>query len=74
LTLEGELVWQVALAGQMQLRASFGGLLGFDLPALMELGEAMGVERKALAAFLPYIERGLLAGVEKARRQGSDSH
>lgn len=55
----------------MQVRTSFGGLVGFDLPALLQLGEAMGVERKPLAALLPYVERGLLTGLEKIRRQGT---
>lgn len=64
------MAWQVALAGQSQLRVSFAGITGFDLPALLQLGEAMGAERVSLAALLPAIERGLLAGLEK--RRGSD--
>lgn len=61
------MAWQVALAGQSQVRLGFAGIAGFDLPALLQLGEAMGVERQALAALLPPIERGLLAGLEKQR-------
>lgn len=61
------MAWQVALAGQSQLRLGFGGVAGFDLPALLQLGEAMGAGRDSLAALLPRIESGLLAGLEKQR-------
>jgi len=65
------MAWQVALAGQGQLRLGLGGIIaGFDLPALLQLGEAMGAEKPSLAALLPQIERGLLAGIEKQRGKG----
>ncbi len=62
------MAWQVALAGQGQLRLGSGGIAGLDLPALLQLGEAMGAARSSLAALLPSIEVGLLAGLEKRRQ------
>lgn len=63
----------MALAGQTQLRTSFAGVVGFDLPALLQLGEAMGVARAPLAVLLPYVERGLLAGLNKQQQSDESS-
>jgi hypothetical protein len=42
-----------------------GVICGFDLPAVLALAEARGLHRAAMAALLPSIEAGMIAGIAK---------
>lgn len=66
------MAWDVAIAGQAQVRvAPSGAVIGFDLPALLTLGAALGAEVADLAQLLPAIEAGLVAGLAR-QAGGSD--
>lgn len=67
------MAWDVAMAGQTQVRiAPSGHIVGFDLPALFALGQAMGADAGDLAALLPAIEAGMLSGVKRQRPDETD--
>lgn len=42
-----------------------GVVCGFDLPAVFALAEVRGLDRAAMAALLPSIETGMIAGIAK---------
>lgn len=44
-----------------------GSIVGLDMGALLLAAEALGYERDALMALLPWAESGMMAGVRKAR-------
>lgn len=54
--MEGWQVWD--LAGRLggQIRAVPGVVLGWDMSAALTMAEALGVDRRAAAEFLPVIE------------------
>ena len=60
-------MWHLALAAQGQVRrAGMAGVIcGFDMPAAFTLAEARGLDRAAVAALLPGIEIGMIAGIAK---------
>jgi hypothetical protein len=50
-------------SGQLQILA--GAVLGLDLAAALQLGEALGHDRPALAELLPSADAGLLAALNQ---------
>jgi hypothetical protein len=59
-------VWDLALACQGQVRtAGMGGVLGFDLPAVLAAADARGLDRAAVMALLPHIEAAMVAKVNE---------
>ncbi len=54
--------------GQLRVAPS-GVVIGFDLPAALTVGTALGYDGKALAELLPAIETGMVAGIAKLRTE-----
>ena len=47
-----------------------GTVLGFDLPAVLELARLQGHDLEALAVLLPYIEAGLVTAANRKSDDG----
>lgn len=59
-------MWDLVLACQSQVRtAGMGGVVGFDLPAVLAAADAQGVDRGAVMMFLPYIETAMVVAVNE---------
>nr|WP_245218804.1 hypothetical protein [Rubellimicrobium aerolatum] len=69
MTAEGQQVWSLAtrLGRQLYARGPFGGTGGFDFGAALEMGEALGISRTAVAEFLPVIEAGAIPAILEAQ-------
>ncbi len=51
-----------------QLRvAGMGQVIGFDLPAVLTAGDALGADREELVWILPEVESGMLEGMAELR-------
>ena len=59
-----------AAGGQLRL-APMGGVIGFDMTALLAMARARGVDPVAAAEFLPHIEAVVVETLEKQTRSGS---
>lgn len=69
-TLEEVEAWDTADRCRGQLRvAPSGRVIGFDLPAALNVGTALGYDGRALAELLPSIEAGMVAGFAKRTEQ-----
>lgn len=44
-----------------------GGVIGLDQPALLQLAEALGYDRRAAALLLPYAEAGMVSALAEKR-------
>ena len=44
-----------------------GGVVGLDLPALLEISDALGYDRQAMAVLLPFVESGLLEALDEQK-------
>lgn len=67
-TREGRLVWDLAQRCASQVRiAPMGGIVGFDLTALMGAADVAGVEQEWLLDLLPPIEAGMVDAMAKRR-------
>lgn len=47
-----------------------GGVVGFDLPAVLTMGEALGYDRTAMAKLVPFGEEGMVAAYAKRAAEG----
>ncbi len=71
-TFEGLQVWDLALKITGQLRAIPGAALGWDLTAGFALAAALGVNRTAVAEFLPAIEAVAIRSINQLAKAQSD--
>uniref|UniRef100_UPI001B7F8A0F DUF7697 family protein n=1 Tax=Erythrobacter cryptus TaxID=196588 RepID=UPI001B7F8A0F len=62
-TLEGWLVWDLAQRLSGQLRAVPGAVIGLDMAAALAMAEALGIDRRAAAEFLPAIEAMMVRAI-----------
>lgn len=44
-----------------------GGIIGFDLPALLEISDTLGYDRRAMVQLIPYAEAGFLEALQQRR-------
>lgn len=76
LSMEGRQVWDLAMRCGGQLRvAGQGGIVGFDMVAVLKVGEAMGVPAPAIAALMPQIEAAAVPAMNEdlmAARKGGN--
>lgn len=63
-------VWSHILACQSQLRTGMAGIVGFDFPAILQMGAGTGIDRGILALMLPYADAGLRLGLAKLKHSG----
>lgn len=54
------LAWDVARQATGQLRVSDGGVLGWDMGAVLAMADAAGVDRRAAVELLPVIEAAMV--------------
>jgi hypothetical protein len=71
-TLEGRQVWELVLRARNQLRVIQGAVVGFDFGAVFALASAMGVNRVALAEWLPGIEAVAAREMNRMMKEQSD--
>ena len=65
-TLEGFEAWDVILRADTQLRVvPSGNVLGFDLPALLQVADALGYSKHAFVALVGSAEVGMLQGIKE---------
>ena len=50
-----------------------GGIIGFDMPAFLQVADALGYERGSLLTLLSFAESGMLEAMKERSDQGSDS-
>lgn len=62
-TFEGWQVFDLATRLGGQMRPHGRGFVGYDMPAALQLADALGVERAAVAEFLPLIEAEAVIGM-----------
>lgn len=61
-----------SLGGQLRVASGFSvRILGWDLVAAFQLADALGIDRMAVAVFLPAIERRAAAKMNEQLTQGS---
>lgn len=72
-TVEGEQVWDLAMHCGGQVRAVPGQVIGYDMTAVMAMGQAMGVPPMATAVLMPHIERALTAALNERSSEGAQS-
>ena len=71
-TIEGHEAWDVILRSDTQLRiAPSGNVLGFDLPALIEVAAALGYGMRPFVMLIGNAEAGMLQGIRE--QQHGDS-
>ena len=72
-TVEGWQAWELIETCSGQLRtAGMGGIIGFDLPAFLQVADALGYERKSLISLLSFAESGMLEAMRE-RSESSES-
>ena len=63
---DGAQAWHLVQRGQGQLRmGGMGGVIGFDLPAILVLADAYGCDREAIAVLLPFAEAGMVQAINR---------
>lgn len=67
---EGAQVWDLVMRCGGQLRATQGRAIGYDITAVMAMGDALGVSRVAIAEFLPGIEANAIKAMNAAIGDG----
>src|SRR6056297_2318990 len=73
LTVEGRQVRDLVQAAGGQLRlASMGGVIGFDMTALLALARARGVDLAATAELLPHVEAVVVETLQKRNDEARD--
>lgn len=65
ISLQGAAVWDLALRCGGQLRAADGRVFGYDMTAVLALADALGVDRRAVAEFMPLIESAAVAAINE---------
>tara|TARA_R110000751_G_scaffold76247_1_gene153573 strand:+ start:33886 stop:34125 length:240 start_codon:yes stop_codon:yes gene_type:complete len=61
---DGFAAWDIICAGYTQLRTGgMGGVIGLDMPALIELARLRGYDVEILSRLLPDAEQGFLAAI-----------
>ena len=50
-----------------------GGIIGFDMPAFLQVAEALGYECEPLVGLLSFAESGMLEAMKERSESGSDS-
>ena len=71
-TVEGFEAWDVILRADTQLRiVPSGNVLGFDLPALLQVAEALGYGRQAFVSLIGSAEAGMLQGIREMQNASS---
>ena len=69
--MEGWAVWELGLSAQGQLRvAGMGGVIGWDMTAVLALARASGIADDIAAALLPPLETGLVSGLRRSAGDG----
>ena len=64
--MEGHQAWDVILRCDTQLRVvPSGNVLGFDLPALLSVAEALGYSRQGFVTLIGSAEAGMLQGIRE---------
>ncbi|PKR54402.1 DUF7697 family protein [Thalassospira marina] len=71
---DGFAAWDIICSGFTQMRVGgMGGVIGLDMPALLELARLRGYDAEILAQLLPDCEKGLLAALaEKGAEDGGE--
>lgn len=72
-SLEGRQVWDLALRCGGQIRASSGRVIGYDMTAVLAVGDALGIPRGAVAELMPRIEQAAVAAINEAADQEIES-
>ena len=44
-----------------------GGVVGLDMPALLEISDALGYDRNVMIVLLPYAEAGLMEALDEQK-------
>jgi hypothetical protein len=65
-SVEGAQVWDLVLRCGGQLRAVPGAVIGYDMTAVLAMGDALEVPRVAVAEFMPQIESVAVAAMNAA--------
>lgn len=60
-SVEGHRVWDLAIKCNRQLRVGPSGVFGYDMGAVLAMGQALGVPAAAIAEFMPQIEAAAVA-------------
>ena len=50
-----------------------GGIIGFDLPAFLQVADSMGYEREPLISLLSSAESGMLEAMNERSESGRES-
>jgi hypothetical protein len=71
---DGWAAWDILCAGYTQLRTSgMGGVIGLDMPALIDLARLRGYDAEIHSRLLPDAEQGLLSAIsEREEEDGSE--
>ena len=59
-------------SGQLRT-AGMGGIIGFDMPAFLQVADALGYERESLISLLSFAESGMLEAMKERSESGSES-
>lgn len=66
---DGFAAWDIVCAGYTQLRTGgMGGVIGLDMPALIELTRLRGYDAEIVSRLLPDAEQGLLAAMAERNK------
>lgn len=63
-------MWDLVQRLTGQIRAVPGAVLGWDMTAALAMAEALGIERRLAAEWLPAIETEMVRGVNGRISQG----
>ena len=70
-TIDGWEVWDLVLRSHGQLRlGGMGGVVGFDMAAVMAVADALGLDRQMVALLLPSAEAGMRSGLASKNKEG----
>lgn len=70
-SIEGAQVWDLVMRCGGQLRATSGKVIGYDMTAVMAMGDALGVPRPAIAEWLPGIEAEMQKAINTTAEAGN---
>lgn len=67
--MQGWQAWDLLIRAQGQLRLGHQrGVVGIDMPAVLQLARSLGYDETAMAILLPYGERGLVKALNERQR------